>query len=146
MDRPVFESRRTRPNRHGSTYRSTRKASLLVATIIYLNLLLCVGIWAVLLTNGFLTIGGVPTPIIVSFLQDETARNAYFQRDNQKLHARLQQMGIEDRIKAFYRPQIRDEAELDQYIHQILYDRSGYVGSAYRLNSQGVLVLKQPSQ
>lgn len=142
MDRPVFESRKARPNRYGSTYRSSRKAPLLVATIIYLNLLLCVGIWAVLLTNGFLTIGGVPTPIILSFLQDETARNAYFQGDSQKLHDRLQGMGIEDRIKAFYRPQIRDEAELDQHIHQIMYDRTGYVGNSYRVNSQGVLVLK----
>lgn len=142
MDRPVFQSRRTQPSRYGSTNRSSRKAPLLVATVIYFNLLLCVGIWAVLLTNGYLTIGGVPTPIIVSFLQDETARNAYFQGDSQKLHDRLQHLGIEDRIKAFYRPEIRDEAILDQHIHQILYDRTGYVGSAYRVNSQGVLVLK----
>lgn len=142
MDRPVFESRRTRPSRNVSTYRSSRKASLLVATVIYLNLILCVGIWVVLLTDGYLTIGGVPTSIIVSFLQDEKARNAYFQGDSNKLHDRLQHMGIEDRIKAFYRPQISDEAKLDQHIHQILYDRTGYVGNAYRVNSQGVLVLK----
>lgn len=142
MDRPVFQSRRTRRSRYGSAYRSSRKASLLVATIIYLNLFLCAGVWVVLLTNGFLTIGGVPTPIIASFLQDETARNAYFQGDKEKLHARLQNMGIEDRIKAFYRPQIEDEAKLDQHIHQILYDRTGYVGQAYRVN-QGVLMKKE---
>jgi len=106
-------------------------------------LLLCGWIWFVLLTEGQFTIGGVPVPIIRSFFQDETARNAYFAGDNKKLHARLQAMGVEDKIKSFYRPKIRDEAKLDQYIHQILYDRTGYVGEAYQVNSEGVLVLKK---
>jgi hypothetical protein len=52
-------------------------------------------------------------------------------------------MGVEEKIKSFYRPKIRDEAKLDQYIHQILYDRTGYVGEAYQVNSEGVLVLKK---
>ncbi|NER25996.1 MAG: hypothetical protein F6J96_35965, partial [Symploca sp. SIO1C2] len=47
------------------------------------------------------------------------------------------------RIKAFYRPRIQDETQLDQHIHQILYDRVGYVGDAYQVNSEGVLVLKE---
>ena len=105
-------------------------------------MLLNVWLGVVLLTKGPLTIGGVPIPIIISFLQDETARDAYFQGDNKKLHDRLQAMGIEERIKAFYRPQIRDEVKLDQYIHQLMYDRTGYVGASYQVNSQGVLVLK----
>ncbi len=113
--------------------------------IVYLCLLLNVGIGVVLLANRYLAIGGVPTPIIISFLQDETARNAYFQGDREKLHARLEEMGTEEEIKAFYRPQIPDEAKLDQHIHQIMYDRTGYVGEAYQVNSQGVLVLKQPN-
>lgn len=143
MEQPASQSRRTRPNRRGSNYRFSRKAPLAVVAIIYLNLLLCVGIWAVLLTKGYVTIGGVPTPIIMSFLRDETARNAYFQGDSKKLHDRLQDMGVEEKIKAYYRPQIPDPAKLDQYIHQILYERTGYVGKAYRVNSQRVLVLKQ---
>jgi hypothetical protein len=89
-----------------------------------------------------LTIADVPVSIVISFLQDETARNAYFMGDNTKLHDRLEQMGIEPRIKDFYRPQIPDEVALDQYIHQLLYERTGYVGKGYRLNEQGVLVLK----
>lgn len=144
MARPVFQSRGTLQSRYGSTYRS-RKAFRLGETIIYLCLLLNVWIGVVLLTKGYLTIGGVPIPIITSFLQDETARTAYFQGDNNKLHARLQEMGIEEKIKAFYRLKIPDEAKLDQHIHQIMYDRTGYVGEAYQVNSQGVLVLKQPN-
>ena len=45
-------------------------------------------------------------------------------------------------MKNFYRPQIPDEAKLDQHIHQILYERTGYVGEQYRVNAQGFLVLK----
>ena len=144
MDRPVYQSRKRRPSRYGSTYPASGKTSALVTKIIYLSLLLCIWLWVVpsLVTKGDLAFGGVPMSIVISFLQDETARDAYFQGDKQKLHARLEDMGIEERIKAFYRPQISDEVNLDQYIHQIFYDRTGYVGKAYRVNSQGVLVLK----
>lgn len=142
MGRRIFQLRR-RSNRYGhSENRSSPKVSVLVATIIYLSLLFCVWAWVVLLTNGQMTIGGVPTPVIISFLNDETARNAYFQGDREELHARLQEMGVEERVKAFYRPQFPDEAKLDQHIHQILYERTGYVGQAYQVNSEGVLVLK----
>ena len=145
MSRPGDQSRVIRPHRYGLPYRPPRKASVLVAAIICFNLLLCAWIWVVLLTKGYLAIGGVPTPIIMSFLQDETARNAYFQGDGKKFHARLQEMGIEDKIKAYYRPQIPDEAKLDQYTHQILYDRTGYLGENYRVN-QGILVLKKKAK
>lgn len=143
MDKPGYKSNRRHTRQYGLTDRSSPKASGLVATIIYLSLLLCVLISVLLFTNGPFTIGGVPTPIIMSFLQDETARDAFFQGDNKKLHARLQAMGIEEKVKAFYRPQIHDEAKLDQHIHQILYDRTGYVGIDYQVNSEGILVLKQ---
>jgi hypothetical protein len=85
-------------------------------------------------------------PIIVSFIQDETARSAYFKGDSKKLHDRLQDMGVEEQIKAFYRPQIGDEVQLDQYIHQLLYNRTGHVGDAYKVNSQGILVLKKKAK
>ena len=137
MDKPGFQSRRI-PSRRGFTYRSSQ-AFVLVATIC---LLLCAWVGVELLTKGDFAIAGVPTSVIISFLQDETARDAYFQGDMKKLHARLQSMGTEEKVKAFYRSQIRNEAKLDQHIHQILYERTGYVGNAYQLN-QGVLVLKQ---
>lgn len=96
-----------------------------------------------LLTSERATIGGVPTSIIIDSLKDETARSALLQRDSRKLHDRLEVMGVEARIKAFYRPQIPNEVKLDQHIHQLLYDRTGYVGDAYQVNSQGVLTLRE---
>ncbi len=107
-----------------------------------LSLVLVVG--GILLAPS-LTVQGVPIPIIVTFLTDQPARDAYFSGDSKALHDRLEKLGIEAKIKAFYRPQIRDEVKLDQYVHQIFYDATGYVGKAYRLNDQGVLVLKETS-
>jgi hypothetical protein len=105
---------------------------------------------AIVLTGGFLvanqdslTFRGVPVSIILEFIEDESARQAYFAGNKVALHERLQQLGAEEQIKAFYRPKIRDEVKLDQYIHQIFYEVSGYVGKAYRVDSRGVLVLKQ---
>lgn len=79
----------------------------------------------------------------MSFLGDKTALIAYLKGDKRGLHDRLQAMGVEEEIKAFYRPKIRDEVKLDQYIHQIFYENAGYVGDGYYVNSQGTLTLKQ---
>ncbi|MBD3886719.1 hypothetical protein IFO70_34250 [Phormidium tenue FACHB-886] len=89
-----------------------------------------------------LVVGGVPCSIIVDFLQDRTARRAYFRQDSKALHDRLCSLGIEERIKDFYRPQIFDEVELDRYIHQLLYEPTGYVGRDYVVNAKGVLLPK----
>lgn len=136
--RPIPQSRRYSVSPDTKSSNTALKA----ATILSLALILFVGLGVLLVDRPF-TIAGVPLPIIIDFLGDETARNAYFQRDRRLLHDRLQAMGVEEQIKAFYRPQIRDEVKLDQYIHQLLYDRTGYVGNAYRVNSQGSLVLKE---
>ncbi|MBD2463282.1 hypothetical protein H6G89_19795 [Oscillatoria sp. FACHB-1407] len=113
-----------------------------VITTIYLSGVFVAGVFAILFISGRLVVGGVPSSIIMRFLQDDIARSAYFRGDKAGLHDRLDDMGIEAEMKTFYRPQIPDEAELDQHIHQILYDRTGYVGVAYTVNSAGVLVLK----
>lgn len=94
-------------------------------------------------SKGQLVVGGIPASIITAFLQDDMARNAYLNRDRQLLHDRLQALGVEEEIKDFYRSQIPDKVELDQYIHQLFYDRTGYVGENYWVNSDGVLVLKK---
>lgn len=88
------------------------------------------------------TIRGVPVPIILEFLKDETARKAYFQGNKNLLHDRLDEMGIEEKVKDFYREQIPNEYALDRHIHQIFYNNTGYVGKAYKVNSQGNLVNK----
>ena len=93
--------------------------------------------------SGDLVVSGVPLSIILAFLRDRTARRAYFRQDGTALHDRLCGLGIEERIKDFYRPQIADELELDRYIHQILYERTGYIGGGYRVNVKGMLMLKK---
>ncbi|MGB7416680.1 MAG: hypothetical protein WA902_20925 [Thermosynechococcaceae cyanobacterium] len=89
-----------------------------------------------------LTIQGVPLTMVVKFLRDRPARDAYFAKDKPGLHNRLQELGIEDEIKEFYRPQFSDEKQLDQHIHQVFYDLSGYVGKAYVLTDDGTLRLR----
>lgn len=141
---PTSQSSSNRRNRDKSKHSSASRTFLLTGTVICLPLLICGWVWFTILTQGQLAIAGVPTPIIISFLLDETARDAYFDGNKQKLHDRLQEMGVEEQIKAFYRPQFQnDEVKLDQYIHQLLYERTGYVGKAYRVNSKGILVLKK---
>ena len=145
MSRPVFQLKTLLPSRYSLNSPASRQPSLKVATLIFVFFLVCVWFGVILLTNG-LTIGGVPAPIIVSFIQDETARSAYFRGDSRKLHDRLQDMGVEEKIKAFYQPQIPDEVQLDQYIHQLLYNRTGHVGDAYKVNSRRILVLKKKAK
>lgn len=110
--------------------------------------------WALVigfLTGGYLgfnsvrdrlTIAGVPLSIIEKFIRDPIAFQAYWEGDKRLLHERLKQLGVEEEIKAFYRPQIPDEIQLDWYIHQLLYERSGYVGEIYQVNSDGILEFK----
>ena len=100
-------------------------------------------IWSLMLTKGYVAIGGVPSPIIFSFFQNEIARKAYFDGDSKKLSAQIQSMGLPEKLKPYYRPQFKDEAKLDLYTNQILYDRTGYIGKAYKVNAQGILVLKK---
>ncbi|MGQ4648009.1 hypothetical protein [Lyngbya aestuarii] len=138
MRKPAAQSSRT-------IYRSSKKSTQTIVTIIYLFVFLPISVGVIfLISKGEnLTIGGVPVFIVLDFLQDETARTAYFEGDAKKLHNRLEKMGVEEEIKDFYRPEIPDEVELDQYIHQLLYERTGYVGEAYQVNSKGILVLKK---
>lgn len=132
-------SRRARGHRHPK--QRTTSQNIIVA--FYLGAVFVVGAMFILFISGRLVIGGVPSSIIMRFLQDDIARSAYFSGNKAGLHDRLDDMGIEAEMKTFYRSQIPDEVELDQHIHQILYDRTGYVGAAYQVNSNGVLVLKE---
>jgi hypothetical protein len=95
------------------------------------------GLW---LASPILTYKGVPLKILLKFVADSTARKAYFSHDKEALHARLQEMGVEESIKAYYRPKIQNEQKLDRHIHQLMYDSTGYVGKAYTVNAQGLLV------
>ncbi len=146
MSQPAPRPKKKKPGQSNSAKSRTKNKTQRVVTIIYLSVLLPIGIIIILFSSGILTIGGIPASIAIEVWQDKAARSAYLEGNGKKLHDRLDEMGIEERIKAFYRPRISDETKLDQHIHQILYDRVGYVGQAYRVNSEGVLVLKESQQ
>lgn len=95
--------------------------------------------WLSLFVSGRVTLGGVPYPILNKFWDDEAAKVAYFGSDRQSLHDRLSEMKIEADIKDYYRSRFDDEGELDRYIHQIMFDRTGYVGEAYQVDNYGRL-------
>jgi hypothetical protein len=94
-----------------------------------------------LFSNGIFTIGGIPASAMGTFIQDTPAIKAFLTRDKVGLHNRLHELGVEEIVKNYYRPKISDEFQLDQYIHQIFYNWTGYVGNNYRVNPQGKLVL-----
>jgi hypothetical protein len=100
---------------------------------------LLLGVLGFSLAFPSLTYKGVPLSILLKFIKDPIARQAYFEGDKTELHNRLDQLGVESEIKAFYRPNIQDEQALDLHIHQLLYDNTGYIGKAYRLNELGQL-------
>lgn len=110
-------------------------------TIVWLFLWAAVA-WGILFLNGNITLGGVPASIIIKFLKDPYSVAQFFLGHKTQLHNRLQSLGVEEEIKAYYRPKISDETKLDQYIHQILYDRTGYVGHDYFVSPEGILILK----
>ena len=97
-----------------------------------------------LLIGPTITIWGIPIPMLIRFLSDQPAREAYFAGQPQTLHDRLDQLGFEEDIKAYYRPKIQNEAQLDQYIHQLFYDTTGYISKGYNVDANGVLILKNP--
>ncbi len=98
-----------------------------------------VGGFATLIMFVPLTLGGVPIAVIQRFLFDQQALNAYFNGDSRELHNRLSAMGVEEEVKSYYRSQITNETELDQHIHQIMFERTGYVGEAYVIDKEGNL-------
>lgn len=97
-------------------------------------------IWTNLFIKEQVTFAGVPYGIIQKFWSDKPARTAYFEGNRQALHARLQTLGVEEDIKDYYRDRFDSEYELDKYIHQIMFDRTGYVGEAYQVNDFGQLI------
>lgn len=107
-----------------------------------LGISLIVLVAAGIAVSPWITIRGVPLSIVAKFLFDRPARDAYFDDDKEALHTRLQELNVEDEIKDYYRPQIPNEEQLDQHIHQIFYDVSGYVGKAYVADTRGVLYLR----
>jgi len=143
MSQPAPRRKKKKLGQPNSAKNRSKNKIQRVVIIVYLSIFLPIGALIILFSSGILTIGGIPASIAIEVWQDKDARSAYLKGDGKQLHDRLDEMGIEERIKAFYRPRIPDETQLDQHIHQILYDRVGYVGDAYQVNAEGVLVLKE---
>ncbi len=132
---PLRSGRRSAKNKL-----TPRKVALYV-----LFLGLCAGVAQLL--SGNLVLGGVPSSIVLQVLGDDVARAALLSGDKVALHDRMDDIGIEIKMKDYYRPRyLNNEAALDQYIHQILYERTGYVGADYVVGGGGKLVLKSQAQ
>ncbi len=127
---------------------ATRPKRLSWPLLILLGGALSLGIVGVgiFIFSPILTYKGVPLKILLKFIADEPSREAYFSDNRVALHNRLQALGVEEEIKAFYRPQFSNEQDLDQYIHQLMYDNTGYVGKAYVVDGQGNLVANAKPQ
>ncbi len=103
----------------------------------------CMGVgiacWGGLFINNQVTLGGVPYRVVRKFWNNQAARDAYFAGDRQALHDHLSALNVESDIKNYYRDRFDNEYELDRYIHQIMFDRTGYVGKAYDVDNYGRL-------
>lgn len=95
--------------------------------------------WGGLFINEQVTLGGVPYRVVRKFWNSPSARDAYFAGDRQALHDQLSLLGVENDIKNYYRDRFDNEYELDRHIHQIMFDRTGYVGEAYDVDNYGRL-------
>ncbi len=146
MTLPTFPASRKKNSRYKVSDRTLNPISLVFASILFIFLGSLGLIWVEMLTKGYVAIGGVPSPIILSFLKNDSARIAYFDGDEEKLHAQIQSMNLAEKLKPYYRPQFAEEAKLDLHTHQILYDRTGYIGRAYQVTKQGVLTLKKKTK
>ncbi|NJM97620.1 MAG: hypothetical protein HC800_11065 [Phormidesmis sp. RL_2_1] len=138
----VLRRRRSRPSRLNQQLNATQFRGRLRRRAI---LVMMAALGAVSLTWGYLfvtdqvTWGGVPYPIVQKFWADKAARTAYFGGDVQALHDRLSEIEIEEAIKDYYRSEFDNDDELDLYIHQLMFNHTGYVGEAYQVNDLGQL-------
>lgn len=120
-----------------------KKRKIIPIAIGLLVVSVAVGGW-LWLSHPASTIKGVPVSVVLKSLGDPAAREALLDKNKNALHNRLNQLGVEEEVKAFYRPKIQDEAELDRHIHQLFYNNIGYVGQAYYVDGAGILHYKQP--
>ncbi|MEM6251380.1 MAG: hypothetical protein AAF821_00530 [Cyanobacteria bacterium P01_D01_bin.156] len=103
---------------------------------------MAIGTGVILFTTGVITLGGVPYSVLMKVWQDPDARSALLEGDATELHDLMGNLGIEYDIKNYYSDRIQDPVKLDQHIHQILFDRTGYVGENYTVQGR-TLILKE---
>lgn len=132
-----------------ATYTYPKKNRKNIIVTIYIGSLILISLLTMLIINfqsSNVVIKRIPLPIIMEFITDFKSINTYLKGDKVALHERLQEKGIEEKIKNYYRPYFASEAELDQYIHQVFYEETGYVGKEYKVNFEGILENKHQIQ
>ncbi|MGD1897247.1 MAG: hypothetical protein ACFB16_09895 [Phormidesmis sp.] len=122
-----------------NTHRAKRRLLQRLVVTSVLGVTLGSAVWTNLFIREQVTFGGVPYRIVHKFWNDKSARDAYFIGDRQALHDRLKALGVEEDIKDYYRDRFDNEHQLDRHIHQIMFDRTGYVGEAYKVDNFGQL-------
>ncbi|MEL6779843.1 MAG: hypothetical protein AAFO06_21610 [Cyanobacteria bacterium J06597_16] len=110
----------------------------------FMGLSMAGSVWGALFASEQTTLGGVPYTAVSRFVKDKPARDAYFAGDSQALHDRLVELEVEPLVKEYYRDRFTDgrfadENALELHIHQVMYDRSGYLGEAYQVDNYGTL-------
>lgn len=100
------------------------------------------GTWLTLFLLGVVSLGGVPFSVISKVLSNPSTRSALFTLRATTLHDQMDDMGIEEEIKLYHSKHIQDPVELDQHIHQILYNWTRYVGENYVVGARGKLIPK----
>lgn len=105
-------------------------------------LVAAVSVGTALFLTDAITWRGIPYSVLAKVWADPGAKAALASGDPVEMHRQLSALGIEYDIKQYYRARISDPVELDQHIHQIFYDWSGYIGENYTVDGRGKLVLK----
>ena len=100
------------------------------------------GTWLALFLSGMVTLGGVPFSVVSLVLRTPSTRKALFTLRATHLHDLMNSMGIEEEVKRYHSKRIQDPVELDQYIHQVLYNWTRYVGENYVVGDRGKLIPK----
>ncbi|MBE9070099.1 hypothetical protein IQ260_26000 [Leptolyngbya cf. ectocarpi LEGE 11479] len=113
-----------------SGHPTQKKKGKTMARLVLL-IMLGAGTWGTLFMTGVVTLGGVPYSVVRRVWQTPIARQALLQRNSVELHDIMDSMGIEEEIKLYHSKHIKDPVELDQHIHQILYNWTRYVGANY---------------
>lgn len=131
-DKPAIAPRPPLPQKK----KGTAKAWLMILTF------LGGGTWFALFVAGMVTLGGVPFSVVSRVLATPDTRKALFTFRATHLHDLMDNMGIEEEIKIYHSKHIQDPVELDQHVHQVLYNWTRHVGENYVVGPRGKLIPK----
>lgn len=125
-----------RPNQPPQKRKSNAKAWFVILPVLGGT------VWFGMFLSGMVTLGGVPFSVVSRVLRTPATRSALFTFRAATLHNLMDDMGIEEEIKLYHSKHIQDPVELDQHIHQILYNWTRYVGENYVVGARGKLIPK----